>query len=98
MKTDLLDQYALIGSQIKDLSTQKDNLQKEILDSMEVAGEEKVESGLGKFSITYLKKWDYPEYVTEAKDNYDLLKAKAESAGDASFTTAPSLRFTAIKL
>lgn len=93
----LLDNLAIIEAKMKELSNEKDAIRKQILEEMIASGETKLESTLGKVSITQLKKWEYPEYVTEAKENYDLLKAKAE-ASDATFIEVPSLKFTPIKL
>ena len=90
--------YALLESQIKTLENQKDELRAKILKDMIEKGESKIETALGKFTVTPLKKWTYPKSVTEIGEQFKVEKAKAESNGDATYVEQESLRFTPIKL
>lgn len=90
--------YALIDAQIKELTVKKDALRAEMIKEMQEKGEEKIETAWGKFSVTLLKKWTYPETVLAIGESFKSAKALAESTGDATFTTEPSLRFTETKI
>lgn len=90
-------EYAILDAQIKHLTSQKDELKEKILADMVEQNEKKVESDFGKFSITKLKTWTYPERVTALKDKYDIEKAKSESNGEATYEEKDSLRFTSVK-
>lgn len=93
-----LEAYALIDQEIKLLTEKKEKLRDDILAGMNDAGEDKIEGSVGKFSITKLKKWVYPEEVLEIGEQFKAEKAKAESMGTATYTEQDSLRFTAVKL
>lgn len=94
----LYEEYAVLDAQMKELEIKKETLRVGILQQMEEKGEEAIETAVGKFSITKLKKWTYPERVLEIQEKFKVAKAKAESTGDATFVESPSLRFTNIKL
>ncbi len=92
------DEYAVLDAQIKELENKKDELRGLILKGMVEAGEESVETGVGKFTVTRLKTWSYPEKVIELGDKFKAAKALAESTKEATYTEKESLRFTQIKL
>lgn len=92
------DEYAVLDAQIKSLEGKKDELRAIILKEMVESGEEAVETAVGKFSVTRLKTWTYPEKILEVGEKFKALKAKAESTGDATYVEKESLRFTTIKL
>lgn len=92
------DEYAVLDSQIKALSAQKDELRDAILKDMVESGEESIDTAVGKFTVTKLKTWTYPEKIVEVGEQFKTLKAKAESTGDATYVEKESLRFTQIKL
>ena len=94
----IYERYAVINSQMEDLKNQKDSLRTEILEDMIERGEDKVETGVGKFTVTKLKTWTYTSKVEELNEEYKARKAKEESTGDATFVENPSLRFTQVKL
>lgn len=91
-------EYAVIDSQIKQLTEKKEVLKLLILGDMYNQKIEKKESEFGKFSIAKLKKWTYPDKVLELEEKFKTAKAKAESNGDATYEEQDSLRFTGIKL
>lgn len=95
---DQYTEYASIDAQIKELEAKKDAIKATILSEMSSNGIKKFEHSLGKFSITLLKKWEYPEEVKELGEEFKTAKAKAESTGDATYTESESLRFTALSL
>ncbi len=92
------DEYAILDAQIKEMENKKDELRGLILRDMVEAGEEAIETAVGKFSVTKLKTWTYPENVISLGDKFKAAKAKAESTGDATYIEKESLRFTQIKL
>ncbi len=92
------DEYAILDAQIKEMENKKDELRGLILRDMVEAGEEAIETAVGKFSITRRKTWTYTEKVNELSDKLKATKAKEESTGDATYTEEESLRFTQIKL
>lgn len=94
----LYDEYAVLDAQLKELEGKKDQLRGLIIKQMVDNGEEAIETAAGKFSITKLKTWTYPEKVIEMGDKFKAAKAKAESTGDATYVEKESLRFTQIKL
>lgn len=92
------EEYAVINAQIEVLEARKDELRAEILEEMTAKGEKKVETGIGSFAVTKLKKWTYPERVLEIGEKFKAEKAKAESTGEATYVEADSLRFNKITL
>lgn len=98
MDTNKYEQYAVLEAKIAELEAQKEILRPEIIAEMEKAGLAKVETGVGKFSVSKLKKWVYPQYVLDMNDEYKAAKAKAESTGEATYEEQSSMRFTPNKL
>lgn len=98
----LYEEYAVLESEIKALESKKAQLRPHILKKMIDEGLKSMDTSVGKFSITPLKSWTYPEEVTEQvstlSDEIKAIKAKAESTGEATYETKPSLRFTIAKL
>lgn len=96
--SNLYEEYALLEKQISELEAKKDTLRPHILQQMLDNGQKKVETGVGSFSISKLKKWTYPEYITKMADELKASKAKTESTGEATYVEQDSLRFNIIKL
>ncbi len=96
--TNHYEEYAIIDSKIKDLESKKDELRGLILKDMIESKEEAIETSVGKFSVTKLKTWTYPEKVIELGDKFKAAKAKSESTGEATYVEKESLRFNQIKL
>ena len=94
----IYEEYAAVDAEIKALETKKEQLRPFIIKGMIDEGVEKLETALGKFSISQLKKWTYPEEVIEIGEKFKAAKAKAESTGEAEYEETPSLRFTAATL
>lgn len=94
----ILESYALLDAQIKALTIEKEEMRDRIILEMKEAGEDKVDSSIGKFSIAKLKTWTYPEKIVQMGENFKAAKAKAESTGDATYEEKESLRFVANKL
>ena len=92
------EKYAIIDSQIRELTEQKEVLRVGIVKEMVEKSEEKVETGVGSFSISKLKTWSYPEKVLEIGEKFKAAKAKAESTGEATYVEKESLRFTTLKI
>ena len=92
------EEYAVLESQIAALEAKKDQLRPAILEKMIAEGVDKVETAVGKFSVTKRKTWTYPEEVNEIGEEFKAAKAKAESTGEATYEESESLRFTSAKL
>lgn len=92
------EQYAIIESKISALEAEKEALRPEILKEMISENLEKVETAVGKFSVTKRKVYQYPEYVLEIGEVFKAAKAKAESTEEATYEEVESLRFTPAKL
>jgi hypothetical protein len=96
--SNLYEEYAILESEIKALEAKKEQLRPHILKMMVDQGVENLETAVGKFSVTKLKKWSYPEEVIELEDDFKAAKAKAQSTGEATYEETESLRFTIAKL
>lgn len=90
--------YAILEAEIAEREQKKEQLRTAILQNMIERGEEKIETAVGKFSISKRKSWTYPERVLEIGEKFKEAKAKAESTGEATFEETESLRFTQAKL
>ncbi len=95
---DIYSAYAVLNAKIKELENKKDELKTKILSSMIENNLEKMQHTLGSFTVAKLKKWTYPEYVTEMEEAFKATKAKSQSVGDATFVEEESLRFTGINI
>lgn len=94
----LYEEYALLDEQEKAIKKKKEQLKSALLGQMNEQGQGKIETAVGKFSITRLKKWTYPEAVETMGEKFKAAKAKAESTGDATYEENDSLCFTPVKL
>lgn len=92
----LYEEYAILNSQSEAIEEKKSIIRDKILKEMASKGEKKIETGVGSFSITKLKKWTYPERVIEIGEKFKAEKAKAESTGEATYVENDSLRFSKI--
>lgn len=92
------EKYAILDSQIRTLTEQKDELKSQIIEEMMERKEDKAETSIGKFTISMLKTWQYTKKVAELESEFKAQKAHEESVGDATFVEKPSLRFTQLKL
>ncbi len=98
MISNLYEEYALLDSQIAALELKKEQLRPHLLQMMIEKGQSKIETAVGSFSVSLLKKWKYPAKVLELGEKFKEAKAKAESTREATYEEQPSLRFNAVKL
>lgn len=96
--TNLFEEYAQLEIQAKEIEAKKEQLRPHILQNMLNHGEKKVETAVGSFSLSKLKKWSYPPRIAELEESFKAEKAKAQSTGEATYEETDSLRFTMIKL
>lgn len=96
--SNIYSEYASVKAQIAELELKEEQLRPHIIKMMEESGEEKVDIGVGKFSLTPRKVWTYPERITEMNEELKAAKAKAESTGEATYEEVPQLRYTGAKL
>lgn len=90
--------YQSIEAEIKTLELMKDELRKEVLAEMAEEGFSEVKTPIGKWGITKLKKWTYPEYVTNMVEAAEAAKIKAQTTKEATYTEQDSLRFTKVSI
>lgn len=98
MTNDKYAEYALLDAQIKELNNKKDSLKVEILQDMVTNGIETTTNTVGKFTVSKLKSWEYPEAIVKLEDSLKAKKAKAQKTGEATYTESESLRFTPVKI
>jgi hypothetical protein len=91
-------EYAQLESLLSELEAKKEKLCPYIIEMMTANQEEKIDIGVGKFSLTPRKVWTYTDEVAELADTLKAKKAKEESMGEATFEEVPSLRYTAAKI
>jgi hypothetical protein len=94
----IYEQYALLNQEQKILDAKIEDLKLAILQDMIDGGVETQTTSIGKFTISKLKKWQYPETITEAEDKLKAKKAKMQSTGEATYEESESLRFTPVRL
>lgn len=105
----IFEEYALLEAEISALELKKEQLKPFILKSMVEQGIKSMDAGVGKFTVSMVKKWSFPENivseVTELdkeikiiKDEIKSVQEKAISTKEATCEVTPSLRFTPIKL
>lgn len=96
--SNLYSEYADLEVQIAALEAKKEQLRPHIVKMMIDEGLDKIETALGKFSISKRKVWSYPEEVTAINEEFKAAKAKAESTGEATYEEVDQLRYTPVKL
>lgn len=92
------EEYAVLSAQIKELTDKKSAMANEILSDMQKRGVLTEEHGVGKFTVSKLKKWSFPKSILEKEEEVEVLKEKAKSTGEAKYEESDSLRFTGIKI
>lgn len=96
--SNLYAEYADVEAQIAALELKKEQLRPHIVQMMLADGKEKLDIGVGKFSLSVRRKWTYPESVTKKEEEFKAAKATAESTGEATFEEFDQLRYTSTKL
>jgi len=91
------EEYAMLDSQIKALSLQKEELRTNILEILKLNNEKSMDTPVGKFGVTLLKTWTYTGKVSELEGAFKAQKAMEQSTGDATYEEKPSLKFTSVK-
>ncbi len=87
-----------LKARIAEFELKQDQLKPHIIAMMIEQGAEKIELDIGKFTVSKLKSWSYPESVIELGEEFKAAKAKAESTGEATYEVTESLRYTPVKL
>lgn len=95
---DILEQYAILDSQIKSLLEKKEEMRTQILPVVIEAGKKGIETPFGKFSYSSTKKWTYPQYIVDQIDELEGIKAKAQETGEATYTESESFKFNPVKI
>jgi len=90
--------YAILHSKVKELTEEMNIAKAKVIEIMEEKGETKLDTSMGKLTISAHKTWTYTTSFNDMKDDLAAKKAQEESTGDATFVTKPSLRFTPNKL
>lgn len=96
--SNLYAEYAKLEAEMAALELKKEQLRPHLIKMMIDKGEEKVDIGVGKFSLGVRRVWKYPEAVLAIGEEFKAAKAKAESTGEAEFEEFDQLRYTSAKL
>jgi hypothetical protein len=96
--SNLYEEYAMLEAEIAAREAKKEQLRPHIMRMMIEQGLEKVETSVGKFSVSKRKVWSYPEEIADFMEELKARKAKAESTGEATYEEVDQLRFTMSKL
>lgn len=93
----ILQEYSFLKQEEKLVKEKIELLYPSVIEiTSALIGEDKgqIETGNGKFSLTQLRTYTYPEYVKEAEAKFKQLKTDAEAKGDATYVEKPSVKFT----
>lgn len=94
----IFEEYAVLEAEISALELKKEQLRPFIIKKMVDDGVEKLETAVGKFTLSKRKTWTYPESVLAIGEEFKTAKAKSESTGEATYEETESLRFTQAKI
>lgn len=87
-----------LKAKIAEIELKQDQLRPHIIEMMIADGVEKMETNVGKFTVSKRKVWTYPEAINDLNEELKAQKAKAESTGEATYDEVEGLRFTPVKL
>lgn len=91
-------EIAALKAKIAEFELKQDQLKPFIIEQMNESGVSKMETDIGKFTVSKRKTWTYPEAIVELGDELKNQKAKAESTGEATYEEVEGLTFTPVKL
>jgi len=94
----MYEEYAVLDSQIKKLTAQKDALKVNIIEDIVKDNATGADTPVGKFTLAKVKTWTYTPKVTELEEQFKAQKATEQSTGEATFEEKPSLRFTQLSI
>lgn len=87
-------QYSAVMSQIKLLEEERDTLKREIVDTLEKDGTEKVETEWGKFTVAHRTSYQYSDKVDKIVERLKIAKIREEEKGIAKATETKYLVYT----
>lgn len=93
----LLNKYADLSLQIKDLEAQRAAIKPELVESFVSQGVEKVESDLGTFSVIRTSTWTYSKKLTKEMEDLKIKQVREQEKGTAKAKVNESIRFQAKK-
>jgi hypothetical protein len=100
-KKQLFDELADLRIKEKEINDRIEEIKPIIyqeVDGLESGTPIDLESGKGSFTVSYTRKWTYPEYVTQLEKEYKKTKKKSEQVGDATYTESVMLKFSEAKV
>ncbi len=83
---DILNEYAKINKEIKELKKVADPLKDQVLEIMQESDLKEVEMDFGKIGISSKRKWTYTPDLTEKETELKLMKKEEEKLGTAEYT------------
>ena len=89
-----LKRYAEIKAQVKELETEAEAINPEILQAMVDTGTKEIPTDVGFFTTYERRTWKYPDEVTALKAQFDEAKKTSEQLGTATYEINNSLRFS----
>lgn len=90
----ILEQYAELKVQEKELKKKIEALQPKIIEHVTAKGEKSLKTDFGKFNVTERSTWKYTEAVDKQKAKLVKLQEKEQATGVAEKTVKQSLTFT----
>jgi len=93
MKKELFERYAELKAAEKEIKTEIDELNPQVMEEM--GDNEEVETEFGKFTRASRRKWTYPPAIKTAEDDLKVAKKTAEQVGDATYEENYYLLFKA---
>ncbi len=89
----LLNEYASLSLQIKDLEAQRAAIKPELVEQFSTQGIEKMESDIGTFSIVRISSWKYSKKVVEQEEKLKIAKVREQEKGIAKASVSETIRF-----
>lgn len=93
----ILERYAHIKIQIKELEEEADTLNARALEVITNEDIEELTTDLGKFSKMSRRKWTYTEETQQKEKNLKTTKTREEQNGEAKYQENFFLKFTSAK-
>jgi len=100
---ELLQEYAALKTEEKRIADAIKIIQPQIIalvdETIRSKGEKEgtIATEYGNFTLSQLRKYSYPLYVTDAEAKLDQLKTDSEAKGDGTYAEKPSVKFTQLK-
>lgn len=93
----LYTEYAAIESELAAIEAKKQAIRIEIFENLKLAGQDKVDTPVGRFTVANKVKWAYSEIVTDMEEKLKIKKIQEQKKGTATESKSQYLLFTPLK-